>query len=186
MGLESTLCKVEFQLCCLFRYPPGAIMTSLLFFESGSSNLEPLYLFFLIKMLFSQPLHMLHVSVQIFPPQRGLLCPPLHINGILFVVPVPASKARWMSTLPLLQTGTMALFKHIPSCTTVSSSLNHGWSWHLLQQIAVSCQYVKAGKLLRTVPGHEELLFKGMSTFTLPFPGSLKDMVWLGLPTFFF
>lgn len=93
MGLESTLHEFESQLYGLFRQPPGTLMTSLLFLESGSSHLELWYLFFRLKMLFSPLLPMLQVSAQM-SPQRGLLCPPLHITGILPAVLISGSTAR--------------------------------------------------------------------------------------------
>lgn len=156
MGYESTLNEFKSHFNCLFRYPPRTIMISLLFLESGGSHLEPLHLFFLIKVFFSQPLPILQALAQISPLQRGLLCPHLHINGIPPIVPISGSKARLIHILALLQTDTMTLFKCILSCIEASYSVNHEWSRHFKRLL--SANLLMGGKLLRILFGHTKLL----------------------------
>lgn len=185
MGYESTLNEFKSHLNCLFRYPPRTIMISLFFLESGGSHLEPLHLFFLIKMFFSRPLPILQALAQIFPPQRGLLCPHLYINGIPPIVPVSGSKARLIRILALLQTDTMTLFKCILSCTEASYSVNHEWSWHFKRLLSANLLMggVSYLEYCLDIPNY---CFKKFPHSLSLFQVSLKDTVWLRLPTFFF
>lgn len=119
VGLDNTPCEIEFHLYCLFSHPAGAIVASLpLLWKCLVLIWSVCTCSFWSKCSSPSPSTCSISQFRCFLLRENFH-PPLHINGILLVVPIPGSKARWVNVLPLLWTDIMTMFKCIPFYTTV-------------------------------------------------------------------